>query len=115
MSLIDDYIVRCVKLVRKSEPDGEGGFSTTWENGTGFPAAITLSASSEETKGEKKTEKRAYTITVTKAIDLKYHDVIKRETDGLILRVTSGGIDKETPKSAALDMRQVTAEEWMLT
>lgn len=115
MSLMDDYISPCIKLIKKSEADGEGGFSTLWEDGPSFPAIITLSASSEATKAEKKTEARTYVVTVAKAVDLNYHDVLKRGSDGLILRVTSSGIDKCTPKSAALDMRQVTAEEWMLT
>lgn len=115
MSLMDDYIASCVKLVKESAVDGEGGFSTVWSDGPSFPAAITFGASSENTTAEKQEESRTYVVTVAKAIDLSYHDVIKRLSDGLILRVTSDGIDKETPKSAALDMRQVTAEKWRLT
>jgi hypothetical protein len=56
-----------------------------------------------------------YTVTTSRAIVLEYHDVFRRESDGKIFRVTSDGDDLYTPKSAGLDMRQVTAEEWVLT
>ena len=115
MSLMDDYITSCVKLVRESAADGEGGFSTVWKDGPTFKAVITLDSSSEATKAERKSEMSTYTVTVARAIDLQYHDVFKRLSDGKVLRVTSDGIDRKTPKSAALDMRQVTAEEWELT
>ena len=45
---------------------------------------------------------------------LYYHDVIKRLSDGKIFRITSDGDDKATPKSASLNMRSVSAEEWSL-
>lgn len=115
MSLMDDYIASCVKLVMESEADGEGGFSTTWKDGPSFQAVISLESSSEATKAEKKSEASTYIVTVTRALDLNYHDVFKRVSDGKILRVTSDGTDKKTPASAWLDMRQVTAEEWELT
>jgi hypothetical protein len=45
---------------------------------------------------------------------LDFHDVIMRIADGKIFRITSDGDDNKTPKSATLDMRQVSAEEWSL-
>ena len=55
-----------------------------------------------------------YTVTTTRALTLEYHDVFKRLKDGKIFRVTSDGDDKYTPKSATLDMRQVSAEEYVI-
>ena len=55
-----------------------------------------------------------YTVTTRKNINLQYHDVFRRESDGKIFRVTSDGDDKKTPASASLNMRQVSAEEWKL-
>lgn len=115
MSLMDDYRASCVKMVQKTENDGEGGFFTKWEEGNAFPAVIALNESSETTKGERRTAANTYNVIVSKALDLNYHDVIKRLPDGMILRVTSDGTDKKTPESAFLDMRLVTAEEWALT
>ena len=48
------------------------------------------------------------------AINLQYHDVVKRDRDGKIFRVTSDGDDNYTPASSSLDIRQVEAEEWTI-
>jgi hypothetical protein len=55
-----------------------------------------------------------YTVTTEKNINLQYHDVFRRASDGKVFRVTSDGDDKKTPASASLNMRQVSAEEWRL-
>ena len=47
-----------------------------------------------------------------KSMDLQYHDVFRRISDGKIFRVTSDGDDKYTPQRSSLNMRVVTAEEW---
>jgi hypothetical protein len=54
-----------------------------------------------------------YTIITEKNINLQYHDVVKRLRDEKIFRVTSDGDDKRTPASAGLNMRNVSAEEWI--
>jgi hypothetical protein len=56
-----------------------------------------------------------YTVTTPRNINLQFHEVFKRVRDGKIFRATSDGDDKATPKSATLDMRQVSAEEYALT
>jgi threonine dehydrogenase-like Zn-dependent dehydrogenase len=58
--------------------------------------------------------KNVYTVTTKKSAMLDFHDVIMRIADGKIFRITSDGDDNKTPKSATLDMRQVSAEEWSL-
>lgn len=115
MSLMDDFKASCVKLVRKSTADGEGGSFTEWKEAAAFQAVITLDRSTEATKAERQSETSIYTVTLTRSLDLAYHEVFKRLSDGRVFRVTSDGTDKKTPKSATLDMRQVTAEEWELT
>lgn len=115
MSLLDDFKTTCAFMEKKRVPDGEGGFNTAWSDGAKFQAAIVLDTSIEAVVAEKQGVTSVYTITVSKSMNLEYHDVIKRLYDGKVFRVTSDGDDKHTPKSATLDMRQVTAEEWMLT
>ena len=112
MSLIDEFKTTVCYLEKTRVPDGEGGFQTEWKEGAKFSAAITFDTSIEARTAEKQGVTSVYTVTTSRAVILEYHDVFKRLYDGKIFRVTSDGDDKATPKSAALDMRQVTAEEW---
>ena len=114
MSLIDDFTYKCVMQDKVTRPDGYGGVKPTWQDGAEFDAAITLDNSMQARIAEQQGVTALYTITTKKNINLQYHDVFRRETDGKIFRVTSDGDDKATPISANLNMRQVSAEEWSL-
>lgn len=111
MSLLSDAMTTCVILNKQTEADGYGGYITTWADGAEFKAAIVLDSSMEARIGEKQGVTALYTVTTPRALNLQYHDVFRRVEDGKIFRVTSDGDDKKTPKSAGLDMRQVSAEE----
>ena len=58
---------------------------------------------------------RLILLLMNKNVNLQYHDVVRRQRDGKIFRITSDGDDNHTPAAATLNMRQVTAEEWELT
>lgn len=115
MSLLDDMMYDCVFLDKQRTDDGYGGYKTVWTEGAGFKAAITFDTSLEARIADVQGVTSLYTITTQKSLVLEYHEVFKRLSDNKIFRVTSDGDDKFTPKSAGLDMRQVTAEEWELT
>lgn len=102
-------------MVPHKEPDSSGGFDTTWETGGKLMAAIYRDTSTEARIAEAAGTVRAYTVTVRRDVHLKYHDVIKRLSDGAIFRITSDNGEKKTPLCAALDMAQSTAEAWRLT
>ena len=113
MSLLESAMTDVVLLDKTTEPDGEGGFISSWKEGAPFKAAITFDSSLQARIAEKQGVTSLYTVTVKKNVMLEYHDVFKRLSDGKVFRVTSDGDDKYTPESASLDMRQVTAEEWV--
>ena len=115
MSLIDDFMDKCIILNKVTTADGYGGYITTWTDGAEFDAAITFDTSMQARTADKAGVTSLYTVTTTKALNLQYHDVFRRVRDGKVFRVTSDGDDKFTPASATLDMRQVTAEEWSVT
>lgn len=115
MSLLEQNRVACVLLDKKREPDGEGGYITTWEDGVKFMAAISFDNSMQARTAEKQGVSSFYTVTTEKNFMLEYHDVFRRLYDEKIFRVTSDGDDKATPASSTLNMRQVSAEEWRLT
>ena len=112
MSLLSEQMETCHILDKRTVPDGYGGYTQEWTDGAEFQAAITFDTSIQARSAEKQGVSSLYTVTTTKALTLEYHDVFRRARDGKIFRVTSDGDDKYTPRSATLNMRQVTAEEW---
>lgn len=112
MSLLSDAMEQCMFMDRTTQADGYGGILSVWSPGADFHAAITLDSSTEARRAEKEGVTNLYTITTKRNIVLKHGDVIKRMSDLKIFRVTSDGQDQHTPKSATLDMRQVSAE-WL--
>jgi hypothetical protein len=115
MSLLDEQMESCILMDRKTVDDGYGGYISEWSEGASFSAAIVLDTSMQSRVAEKQGVTALYTVTTQKGMNLQFHDVFKRSSDGKIFRVTSDGDDKKTPKSANLNMRQVSAEEWVLT
>lgn len=113
MSLLSEAMEECVMLNKQNVPDGYGGRIETWvESEFTFPAAIVFNTSIEARVAQAQGVSSLYTITTSRGLTLEYHEVFKRLRDGKVFRVTSDGDDSFTPKSATLDMRQVTAEEW---
>lgn len=113
MSLLSEAMEKCIMLDKTTTSDGRGGFVTEWSDGAEFDAAIVFDSSIQARAAEAAGVKALYTITTAKNVNLQYHDVLRRASDGKIFRVTSDGDDKKTPNSAALNMRQVTAEEFV--
>lgn len=114
MSLLTEAMETCTMIDRTTAPDGYGGIITTWVDGATFQAAIVLDSSMQARTAAVQGVTSLYTVTTKKNINLQYHDVFRRSSDGKVFRVTSDGDDKKTPASAALNMRQVSAEEWSL-
>ena len=114
MSLLLDAMDDFVILDRITSADGYGGTITTYVEGAEFLGAVDFDTSIDARSASKQGVTSLYTLTTSRAIVLDYHDVVKRIRDGKIFRITSDGKDKFTPQSAGLDMRQVTAEEFVL-
>lgn len=113
--LLEESMETCVMLNKQTESDSYGGYREIWVQGAEFLAAIVLNTSIEARVAEQQGVTALYTITTSKALNLQYHDVFMRKSDGKVFRVKSDGDDKHTPAAATLDMRQVTAEEHILT
>lgn len=114
MSLLSNAMERCTMIDKTTTSDGRGGFVYEWRDGASFFAACTLDSSMEARRAEAQGVTALYTVTTQRSVNLQYHDVFRREEDGKIFRVKSDGDDKKTPKTAGLDMRQVSAEEWAI-
>ena len=114
MSLLLDGFEKCAMLTKTGKkPDGEGGFIYYWEFGEEFAAAFDFQSSMQAKVAEKQGVTGLWNILVKRETRLEFHNVFKRLSDGQVFRVTSKD-DKSTPKSAGLDLRLISAEEWTL-
>ena len=114
MSLLDEQYEDCTIIEKRMVSDGYGGYIPEYYDGITIKAAIVLDNSTQARIAEQEGVTALYTITTEKALNLQFHDVLRRESDKKIFRVKSDGDDKKTPRSAGLNMRQVSAEEWEL-
>lgn len=114
MSLLDNAMTDFVEIITTATPDGLGGYVIEYADGEKFKAAVRFDNSTQGKIAAAQGVTSLYTIITRKDYVLYYHDVIKRLSDGKIFRITSDGDDYKTPKSASLNMRSVSAEEWSL-
>ena len=112
MSLLSEAMEKYFILKQIKMPDGTGGETVVWNEDAEISAAVVCDTSSVMKIAEKQGVTSAYTVTTAKDITLNFHDIIQRKSDGKTFRITSNGSDKYTPASAALNMRNVTAERW---
>lgn len=113
--LIDAFMTDCVMMDKTTTPDGIGGITNVWTEGAAFQAAIVKDTTMEARLAEQQGVTEVYTITVPKSLNLDYHDVFKRVSDGAVFRVTSNVTDSKTPIVASFQFGQVSAERWTLS
>ena len=114
MSLLEQAFEDSIIINKSIIDDGYGGVKTTWTDGATIQGAFVFDNSSQMKTAQAMGVTAAYTLTVRKDIELDYHSVIRRVSDGRIFRLTSNSDDLKTPASASLNMRQYSAEEWKL-
>lgn len=116
MSLVTEAMRPCVRYTQSQIPDGEGGDVTRWvPHGDQFMAAIVIEEQVEAEVASQQKVKSLYTVTVPTNVNLPYHEIFKRLTDGKMFRMISDNDDKITPARATFQFRQGRAEEWYLT
>lgn len=114
MSLLSEAMENFIIQDKTTVADGYGGTIDVYVNGATIKAAATLDNSMQARVADVQGVTALYTIVTEKNINLQYHDVLKRVSDGKIFRVTSDGDDYKSPASASLNMRVVSAEEWVI-
>ena len=112
--MYEAFNVPCIRVERRREPDGEGGYMNTWTETEEFMASLELDSSTQGEIAQKLGAKSVYRVTVPRTLLMDYHDVFKRISDGQIFRVTTKSVDKMTPEFASISFAQVKAEEWEL-
>lgn len=101
-------------LIETKEPDGAGGWHTTYKEGMPFRASYGVISSTEMLIAEASGLKRIFVITIRKNTVIAKDYIWRRDKDGTTFRATSNSIDAQSPEFATIDMAQVTAERWDL-
>lgn len=114
MSLLDEFARKCVLLEKTRIPDGEGGYITTWKDGAEFTNHQALDTSIEARIAEKQGLTSVYSALVDKSVPIEYGDVFRDTETGDTYRVTSDPKDKQAPRSASMQLKFFTAEEYPL-
>ena len=114
MSLMDEYAVDCVLLVKTRTDDPVGGYLTEWVDGASFTAAWEYESAPEITVAEQQGVSRTYRIYVDRTLDLDFHEAFRRTDNGQIYRVTNPGTDRKTPSFSTLNKRLIEVEKWEL-
>lgn len=94
--------------------DEYGSVKTAWVEGAPVDVAYSFDDSTTARIAAQEGVKNRYTLMTKRAIIFQPFDVIKRDEDGKIFRITSDSKDNKTPTIAGLDLRAVEAEEWEL-
>lgn len=114
--LIEDFYEDFTLLTPVMVPDGEGGSTTTWHDNTKFFAAAVKDTSPEVRAAERAGSTPEYTLTISEytPVNIAYHDVVKRDSDGAVFRAISSSVDSKPPKRATFNFSQVRCELWQL-
>lgn len=110
MSLLQEAMVDCHIMDKKTEKDGYGGVITTWSEGAAIKAAISMDGGVEQLVAQQRGWTGSYNVITAKSVLLMAEDVIRRDSDNMTFRIKSNGTDSKTPESAGLDARRVKAE-----
>lgn len=114
MSLYEDDMEECTAVDMVTLPDGYGGTKPGWNDGATFFASITPNTSDVALVAEQQGVKTIYSVYTAKNVNLQPLSLFRRNRDGKVFRVRSDGDDLKTPESAGLNLRLVTAEEWVI-
>lgn len=114
MSLIENAYEDFTIINKTVIDDGYGGTTNAWTDGITIQGVVVFNSGSQMKIAQAMGYNSAYTFIVKKAVELDYHTVLRRNSDGKIFRLTSNSDDLKTPDDAGLNMRQYDAEEWSL-
>lgn len=115
MSLVSAAMEKSYIMDKTTIKDDYGSVEEVWKEGAEIMVAYSFDTSTPARIAAQEGIANRYTLTTTKAVVLKFPDVVKRASDGKYFRVTSDGSDNRTPNGAGLNLRQVEAEEWSFT
>ena len=113
-AMLDSFKHQCVLMERRRVPDGQGGSTTVWTDGMEFTMIFSEDTTTQALIAEQQGFTSTYHAAVSKTMEIKFHDVVRRLSDGKIFRVTKDGDDDRTPSTSPMDMKHLVLERWEL-
>lgn len=114
MSLIENAMEGFHMIDKVTSLDEYGGIKTEYKEGASIMVAPAFDSSTTARIAQAEGVNVRYSFYTKKNLNLKFPDIIERDSDGQIFRITSDGTDNKTPNTAGLDLRKVEAEKWEL-
>lgn len=111
MSLLEEAFEEFTIINKAQVDDGYGGIVTTWTDGATVSGAMVYNDSNEMRVAQALGSTSTYTFTCRRSLQFDFHDVLRRNSDGQLFRITTNSDEKKTPGAAGLDMRQYDAEQ----
>ena len=97
-NLLDEYTKKYTIINKITVPDGIGGTKTEWVDGAVIEMAESFDNSTEMKIAQKQGVTAVYSFLAKNNIVLDYHTVLRRNEDGVVLRITSHTEDKKPSK-----------------
>lgn len=115
MNLLEGMMYECVMMDRSTvSGDRLGGFDTVWTEGAAFRAYVRKDTADTIKVAEQQGVKEMFTVIVPRSVNLEFHDVFKRVSDGAIFRLTSNVKDATAPGASSVEIGKATCERWEL-
>lgn len=114
MSLLEEYSDSYTQVIRVDSEDEYGSYITEYTDGVTFEASLAFTNEVSISTSEALGIRTNFQLMVPKDIVLSFHDLVRRNSDGKIFRVTSEGSNVYTPESSDLNLRYVDLEDWSL-
>lgn len=112
---VTDFFEAFTFLDYVSVDDGLGGMKFEFRDGATFSAGIIANSSTEAEIAYRSGVKTIFTIITEWGVELEHRDVIRRERDGRMYKITGNAIDNTAPDFAdEVRTREVTAEVFEL-
>lgn len=108
--MLEDFFEDFTKMVETSADNDLGGVTADLTDGEGFRAGIFQNKTTRVMVATSEKIAVDYTIVARKSTELGFNDVVKRNSDNALFRVTSDCKDMETPVPAEEQYWQVTVE-----
>jgi hypothetical protein len=107
-----DHAEQFIRVETARAPDGMGGAVETMQDGAEFSALCALKNTDNPYIAEQRAVNSIYTLWLSKDLDLKPLDIIRRAADGQLFRITSNPNDRAAPVKSNLNYKVCSAEKY---